>query len=118
MQRASPRCCRVLITFSEDLHTVVLSVADEDVAVGHDRHTLQALELSLARSPAAEGPEEGAVGVEDLDAVVAAVRHEDVALVVHGHAPARKREGQEARRWRMSQGTELIRSILVSDTEK
>lgn len=97
MQGASRRCRLELITFSEDLHTVVLSVADEDVAVGHDRHALEALELSLAGSPAAEGPEEGAVGVEDLDAVVAAVRHEDVALVVHGHAPAGRGAGQGAR---------------------
>lgn len=31
------------------------------------------------------------VGVECLDAVVSAVRHEDVALLVHGHAPVRQK---------------------------
>lgn len=73
--------------FSEDLDTVVFTVADKDVAVGHHRHTFKAFEFSLSRSPATEGPQEGAIRVEDLNAVVTAVSHEDVTLVVHSHTP-------------------------------
>lgn len=85
------------LTCSEDLHSVVLTITDEDVAIGHNSHTLQALEFAITRSPAAKGPKERTVRVEDLDAIVAAVSHKDVALVIHSHSSenhGRKKEFQ------------------------
>ena len=66
---------------------MVLPVRDEDVTLGVDRDPLQPLELRVALPPPPEGAEEGAVGVEDLDPVVAGVRHEDVTLFVYCHSP-------------------------------
>jgi hypothetical protein len=72
---------------------MVLPVAHQDVAVGHHGHALQPLELAVTGAPTAESSEEGAVRMEDLDAVVAGVTDEYVALVVNGYAPARKGDG-------------------------
>lgn len=69
------------------LYSMILSVADDDVPAGHDGDAFQTLELSVTRSPGTEGSEEGAVRVEDLDAVVAGVGNHDVALVVYRYTP-------------------------------
>ena len=45
------------------------------------------LEFPVALTPAAEGSEEGAVWVEDLDPVVARVRHKDEPSLVYCHTP-------------------------------
>ena len=45
------------------------------------------LELPVALTPAAKGSEEGAVRVEDLDSVVAGVRHKDEPSFVYCHTP-------------------------------
>ena len=71
---------------------MVLPVCDEDGAARADGDALQPLELALGRAPATEAAEERPVRVEDLDSVVAAVRHEDVALVVHGDTPENGRD--------------------------
>ena len=66
---------------------MIFSVAHEDIPVGHDCDSLEALELRVSSAPAAEGAQEGALRVENLDAIIAAVSNEDEALVVHCHAP-------------------------------
>lgn len=66
---------------------MIFPVRDQNVPVGVDGDALQALELGGAGAPLAEAAQVGPVGVEDLDAVVAAVSNEDVALVVNGDAP-------------------------------
>ena len=67
---------------------MVFAIADDDVAVGLDGDAFESLELAVAGTPAAEGFHENAFRIEDLDAVVARIGHDDVALVVHGHTPA------------------------------
>lgn len=66
---------------------MVLAVADEDVARAGDGDALEALELSVARAPRAEGAQESAVRVEDLDAIVARVGYADVPLIVYSYTP-------------------------------
>lgn len=69
---------------------MVLPIAYNNVSTRHDRDAFQTLELSIARAPGPEGPEEGAVRMEDLDPVVAGVSYHDVALVVDCYAPGDK----------------------------
>lgn len=69
---------------------MVLTIAYDDVSARHDGDAFQTLEFSVTRAPGPEGPEEGAVRVEDLDPVVAGVSHHDVALVVNCYAPSDK----------------------------
>ena len=45
------------------------------------------LELPVALTPAAKRPEESSVRVEDLDPVVAGVRHKDEPSLVNCHSP-------------------------------
>lgn len=66
---------------------MVLTVAHENVPVRHDGDSLEPLELGIARAPGAEGSQKAAIGMEDLDAVVARVGHADVTLIVHRHTP-------------------------------
>lgn len=75
-----------LHTCSKDLHSVVFTVADENVSVGHNGYTLQAFEFTVSGSPASKGSQERTIGMEDLNAVVAAISHKDVTLVIHSHA--------------------------------
>jgi len=69
---------------------VILAIADQDVAVRHDGHALESFELRVAGAPGAEGLQEAAVRIEDLNAVVARIGHEYVALIVHGHTAGKK----------------------------
>lgn len=71
---------------------MVLSVRHQDVALRVDRDTLQALELPFTLAPPAETPEEGSVRVEDLDAIIAGICDEDVALLVHGNSSVSPKE--------------------------
>jgi len=50
---------------------MILPVANQDVAVGHDRHSFEPFEFRRAGTPSSKGPQESAVGMEDLNAVVA-----------------------------------------------
>ena len=54
-------------------------------------HHLFPLTLEEVNEALAEASDVRSVWVECLDAVVSAVRHEDVALLVHGHAPVRQK---------------------------
>jgi len=71
----------------EYLHPMVLPVCHEDVSVAVDSDPLQPLELSIVLPPPPEGSEERAVGVEDLDAIVARIGHKDVTLLIDSHTP-------------------------------
>jgi hypothetical protein len=79
----------LVITCLEDLDSVVLSVAHQNVAVGHNCHSLQSLELPVPGAPASERSKERSVGVEDLDPVVARVPDADVSLIVHCYSSAK-----------------------------
>ena len=68
---------------------MVLPVGHQDVALGVDRNALQPLELPVALSPPAKGPEEGAIRVEDLDPVVSRVCHKDVTLLIYSYSSAK-----------------------------
>ena len=91
---------------------MVLPVRCEDVALGVDGDALEALELGVGRAPAAEAPQEGPVGVEDLDPVVAAVGHENVALLVHGDAPESQEKEEMVRKSREKGGRRRLRSAF------
>lgn len=65
---------------------MVLSIANQNVAVGHDRNALQPFEFGIAGAPRAERPQKAAVRMENLDAIVAGIGHADEALIVDGHA--------------------------------
>jgi len=69
---------------------VILSIADQDIAVRHDGHTLESFELRVAGAPGTEGLQETAIRIEDLNAVIARIGHEYVALIVHGHTAVRE----------------------------
>lgn len=69
---------------------MVLTVAHENVPVRHDGDSLEPLELGIARAPGAEGSQKAAIGMEDLDAVVARVGHTDVTLIIHRHTPVKR----------------------------
>ena len=75
----------IKLSQSEDLNSMILPVADDDVAVGEDGDAFQSFELAVAGSPSAEGSDERSIGTEDLDAIVTRIGNDDVALVVHGH---------------------------------
>ena len=49
------------------------------------------LELPVALTPAAKRPEESSVRVEDLDPVVAGVRHKDEPSFVYCHTPVKRK---------------------------
>lgn len=66
---------------------MILAVADDDVAGGGDGDSLKTFEFAVAAAPTAKGLEEGAIGAEDLYAIVAGVSDDDVALIVHRDAP-------------------------------
>ncbi|GBM90422.1 hypothetical protein AVEN_72329-1 [Araneus ventricosus] len=70
---------------------MILPIADDDTAPTGDGQPLEAFELAVSGTPSAERLQEGAVRLEDLDPVVAAVTHDDVPLVVDGH-PLRELE--------------------------
>lgn len=76
---------------------MVFPVAHEDVAVGHDGHPFQALELGITGAPGTERAQEASVRVEDLDAVVAGIGHADVALIVDRDASEREERRDEVR---------------------
>lgn len=65
---------------------MVFPVAHEDISVGHDGHSFQALELGITGAPGTERAQEASVRVEDLDAIIAGIGHTDVALVVNRDA--------------------------------
>ena len=73
-------------SFLEYLYPVVLPVRHENVSGRIDGDALEPLELPVALAPAPEGAKEGPVGVEDLDPVVARVRHEDEPLFVDSYS--------------------------------
>ena len=52
---------------------------------------VQYLEFPIALTPAAKGSEEGAVRVEDLDSVVAGVRHKDEPSFVYCYTPVERK---------------------------
>jgi len=66
---------------------MIFPVRHQDVPAGVGGHAFQALELARGRAPAAKAAQVGAVGVKQLNAIVARVRDEDVALLVNGDAP-------------------------------
>lgn len=66
---------------------MIFAVAHQNLSIAHDRYALEALEFGWTGSPASESPQERAIGVEDLDPVVARVANKDVSLVVHSHTP-------------------------------
>lgn len=69
---------------------MILTIADEYVAIGHNGHALESFELRIARAPGAEGLQETAIGIEDLYAIVARVGHKDIALIIHSDTTRRK----------------------------
>lgn len=72
---------------------MIFSIANEYVAVRRHRYPFQPFELPVPRAPQPERPQEGPVGVEDLDPIVSRVRHANVPLVVHGHTSETKKGG-------------------------
>lgn len=44
--------CRAALEY---LHAMILTIADEYVAIGHNGHALESFELRIARAPGAEG---------------------------------------------------------------
>ena len=76
---------------------MIFAIANDDVAIGLDGDAFESLELSVCRSPTAEGFHEDTFGVEDLDAVVAWIGNDDVALVVHRNTPARYQDDVNSR---------------------
>ena len=53
----------------------------------HEDQAWWYLEFPVALTPAAKGSKEGAVWVENLDSVVAGVRHKDEPSFVYCHTP-------------------------------
>ena len=72
----------------KNLDPMILSVCDENPAGRVDRDALESLELSVGLAPAPEAAQEGAVRVEDLDPVVAGVRHKYVPLLINSYTSA------------------------------
>ena len=66
---------------------MVLSVTRDDATTAGHCESFQTFELSVSSSPAAEAPEESAIGLEHLYPVIAAVTNNNVALVIDGHTP-------------------------------
>ena len=67
---------------------MVLAIADNDVAVGLDSDAFETLELTVGRPPTAERLHEDTFSVENLDAVVTWIGHDDVALVIYRYPSA------------------------------
>ena len=71
----------------EDLHAIILSVGDVDLAVLVHRYAARAIELADAFTRAAEASEPLPIGRELLDPVVAPVGHKYLAIRVKGDPP-------------------------------
>ena len=71
---------------------MVFSICHQNIALGVDRDSLQALELRVPRPPPSEGPQESSVRVENLNAIVAAVGNEDVAFLIHSNSPTKQKK--------------------------
>lgn len=71
---------------------MVLAIAHDDIPSTHDSDAFQPLELAISRPPRPESPQEGAIRMKDLNAVVAGVSHYDVALVVYCYTPGKRRK--------------------------
>ena len=56
--------------FVEDLHPVLLSVGNPDMAIRVNRNALRSCEVSRSIAGFAKGAHKLAIGVEDLDAIV------------------------------------------------
>lgn len=65
---------------------MVLSIAHQDIAVGHDCNSFESLEFAVIRTPAAESSQKAAIGMEDLNTVVARISDTNVPLIIDGHA--------------------------------
>lgn len=65
---------------------MILTIANEYIAVRHNGHALQSFELRITGAPGAESLQKTAIGIEDLYAIIARISHKDIALIVHRDA--------------------------------
>lgn len=82
----------MLQRLSEDLYAMVLTIAHQNIAIRHNGNPFEPLELGVAGTPRAKCTQETSIRMENLYAIIARIRHADVALVVNGHAPVHKVE--------------------------
>ena len=66
---------------------MVVFIGNHDISLSRHRHPSGAVELPWSHPLAAKLVLEGAVGIEDLDAMIAPVPHDDVAVLVTADPP-------------------------------
>lgn len=74
---------------SEYLHAVVLAVTNQNVSIWHDSDSFQPFEFAFAGTPRAECSQETAVGMENLNSVVAWISDANVSLVIDSNTSAK-----------------------------
>lgn len=66
---------------------MILSIADQNVAVRHDCDALETLEFCVARAPGTKSSQKASIWMEDLDSVVPGIGHANIPKFVDSDAP-------------------------------
>lgn len=75
---------------SEDLNTMIFTIAYQNIAIRHNGHALEPFELRVTGAPGAESLQETAIRIEDLYAIIARIGNKYIALIIHSHAAKKK----------------------------
>ena len=67
---------------------MILTIAHQNISIGHDGNTFQTLEFGVAATPWAEGTQETAIWMKYLYAIVAWIGDNDESLVINGNTSA------------------------------
>lgn len=74
---------------------MIFTIANQNVAIGHNSNTFKSLEFGITGTPWAESTQEASIRMEDLYAIVARIGHTNVALVINRNASVERRRSRK-----------------------
>lgn len=81
--------CDKAIVELEYLDTMIFTITNEDISIGHNGNAFESFELSIATAPRTKRSQETSIRMENLNAVISRISYAYITLVIYCNSSAK-----------------------------